>query len=796
MWQRLGKFVIKNRLVLLVLLGLATVVMGYYASKVKLSYEFSRAIPTDNPKYQEYLFFKKTFGDDGNMLVIGLQAGKGVPTSGVPDSLFILKNFNAYQQMQREIKKLPAVEDILGIPGAIGLRKDSVSEKLTAQRIFPETIVSQAVLDSAAGVFFNLPFYNALLYNPATHAYLMGIKINKDQLNSPARTKIVADITAAVQKFEKATGNNAHLSGLPLIRTVIADRIQKEMKFFLFGSLALSVIILLLFFRSISTTLLSLAVVITGVIWTVATIYLCGYNITLLTALLPSLVVVIGIPNCIYFINKYHTSYLKSGDKSQSLVDMVSKMGVVTLFCNITAAIGFAVFALTRSAILKEFGLVAGISIMVIFVISFILLPAVLSYLPSPGSGQLKYLKNKWINNLLGRIERWVFNHKKWVLGVTTLVVLLSIAGMMRLKSVAFIVDDLPKKDKIYTDLKFFESNFKGVMPLEILIDTKKPKGMLSSSIDIRRVAAFQDSILAVQPRVGKPLSLVDGIKFSYQAVSQGSGDSTYTLPAFGNPLADLHKVLREIQIRKQNQEMTANDSAMSKLIGSFVDSSERYLRISMSMADIGTKQLPELLDTIKLKADQYLDSNYKVTLTGSSISFLEGSKFIISGLKESIFWAFLLIALCMLYLFRSFKILVCSLVPNLIPLLITAGIMGWAGIALKPSTVLIFSVALGIAVDITIRFLVNYRQDLPLNDYDIQKTVKSTLHQTGLSIIYTSLVLTAGFIIFCGSSFGGTFALGWLTSVTLLSATLTNLVLLPVLIILIAPNKKPVNGK
>ncbi|MBC7536644.1 MAG: MMPL family transporter [Ferruginibacter sp.] len=796
MWQRLGKFVIKNRLVLLVLLGLATVVMGYYASKVKLSYEFSRAIPTDNPKYQEYLFFKKTFGDDGNMLVIGLQAGKGVPTSGVPDSLFILKNFNAYQQMQREIKKLPAVEDILGIPGAIGLQKDSVSEKLTAQRIFPETIVSQAVLDSAAGVFFNLPFYNALLYNPATHAYLMGIKINKDQLNSPARTKIVADITAAVQKFEKATGNNAHLSGLPLIRTVIADRIQKEMKFFLFGSLALSVIILLLFFRSISTTLLSLAVVITGVIWTVATIYLCGYNITLLTALLPSLVVVIGIPNCIYFINKYHTSYLKSGDKSQSLVDMVSKMGVVTLFCNITAAIGFAVFALTRSAILKEFGVVAGISIMVIFVISFILLPAVLSYLPSPGSGQLKYLKNKWINNLLGRIERWVFNHKKWVLGVTTLVVLLSIAGMMRLKSVAFIVDDLPKKDKIYTDLKFFESNFKGVMPLEILIDTKKPKGMLSSSIDIRRVAAFQDSILAVQPRVGKPLSLVDGIKFSYQAVSQGSGDSTYTLPAFGNPLADLHKVLREIQIRKQNQEMTANDSAMSKLIGSFVDSSERYLRISMSMADIGTKQLPELLDTIKLKADQYLDSNYKVTLTGSSISFLEGSKFIISGLKESIFWAFLLIALCMLYLFRSFKILVCSLVPNLIPLLITAGIMGWAGIALKPSTVLIFSVALGIAVDITIRFLVNYRQDLPLNDYDIQKTVKSTLHQTGLSIIYTSLVLTAGFIIFCGSSFGGTFALGWLTSVTLLSATLTNLVLLPVLIILIAPNKKTVNGK
>ncbi|MEO8772530.1 MAG: efflux RND transporter permease subunit [Ferruginibacter sp.] len=781
MWQRLGKFVIKNRLVLLIALLLATVVMGYYASKVRLSYEFSRAIPTDNAKYIEYLSFKKTFGDDGNMLVIGVQS----------KDLFTLKNFTAYNQLQKQIRKLPAVDDILGIPGSIGLQKDSITEKLKAVRIFPEMINSQAELDSVVSVFYGLPFYKSLLYNPDTHAYLMGIKINKDKLNSPVRTQIVADITSAVNKFEQATGIHTHLSGLPLIRTVIADRIQKEMKFFLFGSLALSVLILLLFFRSISTTLLSLAVVITGVIWTVATIYLCGYNITLLTALLPSLVVVIGIPNCIYFINKYHTSYVQTGDKNKSLVNMVSKMGVVTLFCNITAAIGFAVFALTRSAILKEFGIVAGISIMIIFVVSFILLPAVLSYLKVPEQRQLKYLKNKWITNFLCRIEVWVFAHKKWVLGVTTLIVLVSIAGMMRLQSVAYIVDDLPKKDKIYTDLKFFENNFKGVMPLEILIDTKKPKGILNSKIDIHRIAAFQDSVLAVLPNVGKPLSIIDGVKFSYQAVSQGSGDSTYTLPVFGNPLADLHKGLREIQIRKSKNEMTANDTAMSKIIGAFVDSSEQYLRISMSMGDIGTKKLPVLLDTIRHKADQYLDSNYKVTLTGSSISFLEGSKFIINGLKESIFWAFLLIALCMLYLFKSFKILICSLVPNLIPLVITAGIMGWVGIPLKPSTVLIFSVALGIAVDITIRFLVNYRQDLPVNNNNIEATVKSTVHQTGLSIIYTSLVLTAGFIIFCGSSFGGTFALGWLTSVTLLSATLTNLILLPVLIILIAPNKK-----
>ena len=197
---------------------------------------------------------------------------------------------------------------------------------------------------------------------------------------------------------------------------------------------------------------------------------------------------------------------------------------------------------------------------------------------------------------------------------------------------------------------------------------------------------------------------------------------------------------------------------------------------------------MPVLLNKIQARSNELFDSTYKVTLTGTSITFLEGSKFIINGLKESIAWAFLLIALCMLFLFRSFRILLCSLIPNVIPLLVTAGIMGWTGVALKPSTVLIFSVALGIAIDITIRFLVNYKQVLPEHENDIPSAVKSTIHQTGLSIIYTSLVLTAGFIIFCASSFGGTFALGWLTSVTLLTATITNLVLLPVLIILTAP--------
>jgi len=793
MWQRLGKFVIRYRLPLLVLLFAVTAVMAFFATKVKLSYEFAKSIPTDNPKYKEYQEFRKRFGDDGNTLVVGVQT----------DKFFQLPVYQAYTKMQQDIKKVPDVEDILSVPNAIGLVKDTATEKLGTQKIFYDGLSTQAELDSVKSTFLGLPFYRSRLYNPQTNAWLMAIRINKDSLNSPKRTKIVAGISAAVENFGKTIQADTHISGLPLIRTVVADRIQQEMKFFLLGSLLLSAFILLLFFRSFSTALLSLLVVIMGVVWSVGLLYLCGYQITLLTALTPPLVVVIGVPNCIYFINKYHTSYIKSGDKNQSLVDMVSKMGVVTLFCNITAAIGFAVFALTKSAILKEFGVVAGISIMMIFVISFILLPAALSYLPPPKAAQTKYLNNKWITALLLRIERWVEYHKTAVVAGTLIVVAISIAGIFKLKNVAYIVDDLPKTDKVYTDLKFFEQHFKGVMPLEIMIDTKKPKGILRSGVDINKIAYFQDSFLAKQPNIAQPLSVVDGIKFSYQGLSGGLGDSTYTLPAMGNPLAELHKSLREISLKKESGEMTGRDSAMLKLVGSFIDTTEQYLRISMSMADIGTKELVPVMDSIKRHANLVLNDKdsveikdtanaiYAVTVTGTSSTFLEGSRFIINGLKESIFWAFLLISVCMLYLFRSARILICSLIPNLIPLIITAGIMGWAGVAIKPSSVLVFSVALGIAIDITIRFLVNYKQELALYNYSVPDTVRATIRHTGLSIVYTSLVLIAGFVIFCMSDFGGTRALGWLTSVTLLVATLTNLILLPVLLLAFAPRGK-----
>ena len=773
MWKRLGQFILKYRIFLLVLLLGTTAFMAYEAKKLQLSYEFANAIPTDHPKYIAYQEFRKKFGEDGNLLVIGIQT----------DKLFEEKVFNDYIQLVNSIKKIEGVGDVISLPTAINLVKNPETEKLSSQIIFNKSSYQQAEIDSLKIVFHSLPFYRGLLYNPETNAWLLGVPVSKSILASKKREKTVADITSLSDEFGKKHSLEMHLSGLPLIRTVLAKRIADEMRWFLLISVILSAIILLLFFRSVSSMLLSIAVVGIGVVCSLGTMVLLGYKITLLTALIPPLVVVIGIPNCIYFLNKFHVAYNETGNKQTALVSMVDRMGIVTLFCNITAAIGFAVFFLTRSQILKEFGAVAGINIMALFLISLIAIPSVLSFLPSPKSKHTKYLDNPRLRRWLDRLERWSLNHRKFIYGITGVILIVSVIGTLRLQTRGYIVDDLPKSDKIYTDLKFFERNFKGVMPLEIVVDTKKKRGVTRSLSNLLKIDSLSQ-FLAARPEIGRPLNITEGLKFAKQAFFEGDSNS-YSAPTEFD-MIPLKPYL------DPNKDSLNSGNSFNKLLSSFIDSNKQEARISVSMQDVGSDRLVEILDTIQKKADSIFEkSTYNIQLTGASVAFLTGSDFIINGLKESIMWAFGLIAVCMMYLFRSFRILICSLIPNIIPLIITAGIMGWLGVRIKPSTVLIFSVALGIAIDVTIRFLINYKQELPRNNYDMKQTVIETIHGTGISIIYTSLVLIAGFIIFCFSGFGGTQSLGWLTSLTLVTATVTNLVLLPSLLITFIKKKK-----
>lgn len=766
MWHRIADFVLRFRVILLILLFAITGVMGYYASKVELSYDFTSAIPTDNPKYKDYQQFRAMFGEDGSTMMLGIQT---------PD-FFKPELFKDYVALSKAIGKVKSVEAVLGVPVAVRAVSDSV-RKLGIEPIFPADL-SHADIDSLKEIFLNIPFYKGLLYNDQSKAYVMAITINKKTLASKDRTRVINEIIALGDTFGKKHHLEVHYSGLPHIRTQMANKVQHELRVFLILSFALTAVILLIFFRSVLAVLTSMIVVAIGVIWSFGTLALLGYKITILTGVIPPLVVVIGIPNCVYFLNKYHTEYALLNDKVPSLRNMVGKMGIVTLFTNLTAAIGFGVFFFTKSVILKEFGLVSGINILGLFFISLVFIPAVYSFLPPPHSRHTSYLESKWMNNLLDSLTTLVFHNRKTLYLVTIAVCVVSVIGMMRLKAVGHIVDDLPHSDKIYTDLKFFEKNFKGVMPLEIIVDTKKKYGALSSLATWEKMDSLTN-LLERRPEVGGGLTLIKGVKFARQGLFGGAPEE-YRLPdeiEFGALKPYLISTLRKRDKASQNQ--------MSKLLNSFVDTNIQYVRISVNIADIGSVAMPKLLDEIRPQALQLFDTaDYKLTFTGTSITFLEGSRFIINSLRDSLIWAFAMILVCMIVLFRNWRIVLIAVVTNIVPLLITAGVMGWLNVRLKPSTVLVFSVALGITVDVTIRFLVNFKQELATHNEDIQMTVRRSIRDTGLSIIFTSLILMAGFAVFAVSEFDGTKSLGYLTSLTLFLAMIFNLTLQPALLL------------
>lgn len=767
-WTRLAHFILKFRTPLLIIIALLTVIMGYFAAQVKMRYDMASAIPEDNLEYIKYQHFMKTFGQDGNMLVVGFDK----------ENIFEPVFFKAFSDWQNELKKIDGVVSILSTPSAINVVKvesDSVS-KLKTELVFNEHIS----FDSSVQIFKQLPFYKGLLYNDSGKANLTAVYLDGNKIRTAYRVKIMDNIKKITNAFAQANHIDVHYSGLPYIRTEFAENLRFEMNLILIASLVLTAFILILFFRSFTAMLFSMIIVFAGVVWAVGLIDLAGYRITILTALIAPLIVVIGIPNCIYFLNKYHTQYLLLQDKKAALIGMVTRMGIVTLFTNLTAAIGFGVFYFTKSQILKEFGFVAGISIIVVFLISLFTIPAIFSFLPAPKLRHTKYLENKHLTAILVKFEYWVTHHRKTVYLITALSVIISFIGISQLHSIGHIVDDLPKENTLYTDLKYFEKNFHGVMPLEIMIDAKKKNGATTLAT-IQKIDRFTEE-LQTFPEFSKPLSYIEAIKFARQAYYDGD-EGSYGVP---NSF-DISFLLPYLKTKSEN-----GSSQFSQLAQSFMDSSKQVARVSVGIEDVGSVRLPHILDSVQTIATEIFDTNrYQITYTGTSVVFLEGSRFIIDSLRDSLLLALLMIVICMAILFKSWRIVVISIITNLIPLVITAGVMGFANIPLKPSTVLVFSIALGIAIDVTIRFLVNYKQDLGKNEFQIEKTVQNTIQDTGVSIIYTSLILTAGFIVFLVSKFDGTKALGYLTALTLFLAMITNLTILPALLVWFDRQKK-----
>lgn len=744
--------------------------MGYHGRKVEMSYDFRGTVPANDPEQIFFTEFKEQFGEDGGIVAIGLK----------DSSIYQYKNFEKLREFCVSVKQIPGINDVISLPQIKMMEKDTARKQFKLVDIFPGKVKSQKELDSLLKEAAKQKFYLGQITNQENGAIAILISINKDYLNSSRRIEVTNEIIKRGGHFTESTHIALHYAGLPFVRSVIAERVSAELKTFLALSVIVTGIILLVFFRSFRAMIFPLIVIGIVVVWVIGTIVLLGFKITLLSGMIPPIIVVIGIPNAIYLMNKYHSEYAAHGNKMLAITRVIRKVGVATFLTNLTTAIGFLVLLTADITILREFGIVAGINVMATFVVSLILIPGVFSWMPPPSPKHLRHLDFKLIDNLLVGIDLTVHRHRALIYSVTIILIGFAVIGMYRIHTVSFMVDDLPENSVEKQDLKFFEEHFSGVMPLEMVVNTGKRRGVIDVK-NLQKLDAFEQFLDSIK-YISRPVSIVSFVKAAKQAF-YNNNPARYSLP--------------DNRERNFILPYLKGQSDASGLFNAFVDSTLQTMRISLQVADIGSDKMDSLINqVIQPKIDTLFNgTDISVRITGTTPLFIKGNSFLISNLKGSLLLAFALIALTMGFLFANVRMIVIALIPNIIPMMITASLMGYFGVPLKPSTVLIFSIAFGISVDYSIHFLAKYRQELHAKNFFIPIAVSATILEVGKSMVYTSIVLLAGFIIFAFSSFGGTIALGVLTSITLFISMFTNLILLPSLIMTFDRTKRQKEG-
>jgi len=754
MFQFLAKIILRYRIYILITVGLFTSFMAYKATFVELSYKPTPLLPKEDSVLIRSIEFSKKFGKGENIMVIGVQ----------DSSFFSLQKFNNWKELEVDLKKINGVEQVFSLIDAINLDKDTLTRKFIPSKIFKNKTFTAGELDSLSVLTNSLGFYKNLLYNDSTKTYLMLVTLNREMIQKKERVELVKNIVTVSKIYEENTKNKLYYSGIPYIRVTVGEMIKGEMYLFVALAVIIVTIILLLLFRSFRVVLMSLLVVGTGVVWSLGTLTLFGYDLTLLTAVIPTLLVVIGVTSCIFLINKYHHEYRHHGNKTKALFRVITKVGSATFLSNLTTAIGFGAFVITNTQVLKEFGVVAALNVMGVYFISLMLIPIIFSLIPPPDTKHLTHLSRRGIKRNIYRIILTVLYRRKIVFGIAIVLICTGLVGLSLLKNNGYMVDDIPRNHPVLKNLKFFEKNFNGVMPFEIVYDTRKPNGYLSSGVLVK-IDRLQRK-LANYPELSKPVSIVEVSKFASQAYYNGHADR-YRLPSSFEWGFIISYIPRSIGVSDQFARL--------------VDSSGRYVRIMYNAVDIGTIRMNQLKKKVSCDIDTIFKENSKhVYISGSSIVVSKGYDYLVDSLFVSLPLAILLISVFMAWMFRKWRIVMFSVLTNLIPLLLTSAAMGFIGITLKPSTVIVFSIAFGIAIDNSIQLLAKYRQELKRTSHNIKASVIYAIRETGISIIYTSVVLFFGFGIFSLSQFGGTVSLGVLVAFTLLVALFSNLFILP----------------
>ena len=721
-WTKIAGFILRNRYLVLLAIAIITGLLVTQMKYMRFSYTEANLLPKDHEANIQYDKFLEIFGEEGNLVILGIK----------DSTIFTPAKFNAWNKLVKDLDSVKQVDFTVSIADVKQLKADRVNRKFVLEPLFNKApTTNEEVIKIKKQLFENLPFYDNLLYNDQG-TLQTAIYINKDIVNTPARRDFIVEILIpTVEKFEKEHQIDVRMSGLPYIRTINSQNIIDEMRLFVLGALGITALIFFFFFRSFRATFITLLVVCIGVIWAFGFIGLFRYEITVLSALIPPLIIVIGVPNAVFLINKYQQEVKKHGNQAKSLIRVISKIGNATLMTNITTASGFATFIFVKSDLLREFGILASVNIISIFILALLIVPITYSFMPLPKEKHLNHLEKKWIENIVFWMERMVKEQRITIYITTVVVIILSMIGVYQIRVSGSLIEDMPKEAQFFKDIKFFESEFGGILPLEILIDTKREKGVMKLST-LKKMERLNDAIESF-PELSKPISITNIVKYSKQAFYNGN-PKYYQLPTS--------------QEKAHIFAFTKNSDTNSGMLKNFVDSTGRYARITTFMKDIGTDKMDIIQERLNVVIKkQFPEEKFTVSMTGKALVFLKGTNYLIKNLVISLSLAILLISIFMAWMFRSYKMIFISLIPNMLPLLITAGLMGFFSIPIKPSTILVFSIAFGISVDDTIHFLAKYRQELLANNWKVKPAVYSALTRNWSKyVLYINCIYSLAF--------------------------------------------------
>ncbi len=782
MFDRIARYILQARLLLLALLAAATIALGLPALDVVFDFSPRSIFLTADDEVKFLDRHREVFGEEDGIVMVLMEA----------DDVFTPDNLQLIVDLSDDLAGVEGIEQVLSLSTVP--RLSGAPPVIEVQPLLDEVPTTDEDAAELKRIVLENRIYLHRFVSPDSRATAL-LGIFADDLDEELeRRPGLAAVEELLADHGGAPGVTLTMVGVPVVNREYAVLLQKDMAWTVGVSVLLIGLVLAFLFRNPISVALPLTAVGLSLAWTVGYMVLWGDGFNIINSIIPTLMLVIGVGDAVHFLTTYYQEIGAGAERTEAIRGMVRRIGAACLLTSLTAAIGFGSLMVARIDIIKGMGRVAAVGLMISYFVILLLVPSVLSLAPAPKAGVHADPSQGAIGRMLVWVGDVVVGRKLVVVMVTFLICGLAVLGGFRVKSDNFLLEELFKTHPVSQGLHQTERVLTGVMPVEVSIKTTEDGGILEPDV-LAGMVELQEH-LGSDPFIGHSASVADLI-LEIGRLTKGER----SVPA----------TRAEASQRLLYFEMGEDPG----FLDSMVDVTRSHARISATQRDWGTNNffgwydgtgecdprakcgdpILEVVDRAFGTTNGKREDGLEVRVTGSNLVAARALGRLVEDMVFSLSTAFFVISILMMLLLRSLRIGLLSMVPNLIPLLVTFGFMGWVGIPLRTSTALIFSVALGVAVNDTIHFVTRFREELFLCG-DRAEAVRKTLLSTGRAIIFTSILMIFGFATMMTTHFAGIFQMGLLGAVTLFAALVGDLLLLPTCLVIFRPWERFIEKK